>query len=208
MNRIEFLKNTKLIEYYGTDKNGKDKNELHYINLLSNGRELKCRIKHWNKNELRVDIICLDENAHDLVVEHICFYKFTNTSNLFDFLEKINKEMKKFSFCKGCNDIKSHKHNVCNPCMNKMFNDEKTKITDFIQRDEKCVICQEELKSSDNLFIMNNCCNNILHYNCLKNYVKNLTNKYSCVICRSEKNPFPKHYEYHDHNKFYDNDDE
>lgn len=57
------------------------------------------------------------------------------------------------------------------------YNEEHKKI------DSSCPICMEDFKEKDPAFIMDNCCNKIIHKECLEIWFQK---KYKCPLCRHE----------------------
>ena len=139
----------------------------------------------------------LNNKVHDFIIKRTCIIiKNLNYEKIIGFFDI------KYYICNNNLIIKDNYHtnliitgnniHILHKTINKYMNNLRydIRITDLIidnidNSDFQCIICLEHKNTN---VIQLKCCNNMLHYCCYLDYLKNIDN-YRCPICRNEECP-------------------
>jgi len=207
----KFLKSVKIESFPGLDRG-------EGLKINYKGRDIIFIFHHYlNNNTMTVSFLISDDYNGIGYSEKLLEKKVNKDDSFFELYEYTKKELEKTNFCTFCNQLQLSSSLIndiiCKPCYkHKIFGD-KRKSTKFIDPEDICYICQSNLSDSqtDELYVLN-CCNNIVHYDCLKKYCDSLIEDdgdmkvYTCGLCKKDDIPFHAQYEMIKHKCFIDFD--
>lgn len=206
----EFIKSVKIESFPGLDRG-------EGLKINFKGRDIIFIFHHSLKdNTITVSFLILNEYNDVGYSENLFKKKVDKDDSFYELYEYTKKELEKTNFCTFCNQLQLPcsliNDIICKPCYKQKITGCKRKSTKFIDPEDICYICQSNLFDSQTheLYVLN-CCNNIVHYDCLKKYCDSLIDDedmkvYTCGLCKKDNIPFHAQYEMIKHKCFIDFD--